>query len=108
MGILQARIMEWVTMLFSRDLPNPRIKPRSPTLLADSLPFEPPGKPKTYYTAMVTHSVVLAPERADRSAEQSRAQKQTPTRCRQRSGASLANKRCWSNRTSTHKIKRRV
>ena len=28
------------------DLPNPGIKPRSPTLLADSLPSEPPGKPK--------------------------------------------------------------
>jgi len=27
------------------DLPNPRIEPRSPTLLADSLPAEPPGKP---------------------------------------------------------------
>ena len=27
------------------DLPNPRIKPRSPTLQADSLPTEPPGKP---------------------------------------------------------------
>ena len=29
-----------------RDLPNPGIKPRSPTLLADSLPSEPPRKPK--------------------------------------------------------------
>ena len=28
------------------DLPNPGIEPRSSTLLADSLPFEPPGKPK--------------------------------------------------------------
>ena len=28
------------------DLPNSRIKPRSPTLQADSLPAEPPGKPK--------------------------------------------------------------
>ena len=27
------------------DLPNPRIKPRSPALQADSLPSEPPGKP---------------------------------------------------------------
>jgi len=25
------------------DLPNPRIKPRSPTLQADSLPADPPG-----------------------------------------------------------------
>ena len=28
------------------DLPNPEIKPRSPTLQADSLLSEPPGKPK--------------------------------------------------------------
>ena len=28
------------------DLPNPGIKPRSPTLQVDSLPSEPPGKPK--------------------------------------------------------------
>ena len=28
------------------DLPNPGIKPRSPMLQADSLPSEPPGKPK--------------------------------------------------------------
>ena len=28
------------------DLPNPWIKPRSPTLQADSLPAEPQGKPK--------------------------------------------------------------
>ena len=27
------------------DLPDPGIKPRSPALLADSLPSEPPGKP---------------------------------------------------------------
>ena len=28
------------------DLPNPGIEPRSPVLWADSLPTEPPGKPK--------------------------------------------------------------
>ena len=28
------------------DLPKPVIKPRSPALQADSLPAEPPGKPK--------------------------------------------------------------
>ena len=28
------------------DLPNPGIEPRSPALQADSLPFEPTGKPK--------------------------------------------------------------
>ena len=45
-GILQARILEWVAVSFSRDLPNPGIKPRSPTLQVDSLPAELPGKPK--------------------------------------------------------------
>ena len=44
--ILQARILEWVAIPFSRDLPNPGIKPRSPSLQADSLPAELPGKPK--------------------------------------------------------------
>ena len=57
LGILQARILEWVP--FSRrrsllqetfpspgDLPNPGIEPRSPKLQADSLPAEPQGKPK--------------------------------------------------------------
>ena len=29
-----------------RDLPNPGIEPRSPALQVDSLPAEPPGKPK--------------------------------------------------------------
>ena len=45
-GILQARILEWVVIPSPRDLPNPRIEPRSPTLEADSLPSEPPEKPK--------------------------------------------------------------
>ena len=44
--ILQARILEWVAFPFSRDLPNPGIKPRSLALQVDSLPAEPPGKPK--------------------------------------------------------------
>ena len=38
--------MEWVVFPFSRGLPNPWMKPRSPALWADSLPAEPPGKPK--------------------------------------------------------------
>ena len=48
-GILQARILEWVAVPFSRDLPNPGIKPRSPALLVDSLPAEPPVKPFYLY-----------------------------------------------------------
>jgi len=36
-GILQARILEWVAIPFSRDLPDPGIKPVSPALQVDSL-----------------------------------------------------------------------
>ena len=46
MWILQATILEWVAMPSSGDLPNPGIIPRSPALQTDSLPAEPPGKPK--------------------------------------------------------------
>ena len=45
-GILQARILEWVAFPSPGDLPHPGIEPRSPALQADSLPAEPPGKPK--------------------------------------------------------------
>ena len=38
-GILQARILEWVAMPSSRDLPDPGIKPMSPALQAESLPL---------------------------------------------------------------------
>ena len=44
-GILQARILEWVAVPFSRGSSKPRIEPRSPALRADSLPPESPGKP---------------------------------------------------------------
>ena len=43
-GILQARILEWVAIPFSRGLPNPGIEPQSPAL-QDSFPSESPGKP---------------------------------------------------------------
>ena len=45
LGISQARILEWEAISFSRGLPDPGIEPRSPALMADSLPSEPPGKP---------------------------------------------------------------
>ena len=45
-GILQARILEWVAISFSRDLPDPGFIPGSLALQVDSLPSEPPGKPK--------------------------------------------------------------
>ena len=45
-GILQARILEWIAIPFSRGYSDPDIKPRSPTLQGDSLLSEPQGKPQ--------------------------------------------------------------
>ena len=45
MGILQARILEWVAIPFPGGLPDPRIKPKSPALQTDFLPSEPPENP---------------------------------------------------------------
>ena len=47
--ILQARILEWVAISFSRESSWPGIKPGSPELQADSLPFEPPGDTRVPY-----------------------------------------------------------
>ena len=47
-GILQARILEWVAIPFSRDLPYPEIEPESiasPSLEAGSLPLSHWGSP---------------------------------------------------------------
>ena len=46
-GILLARILEWVAVLSSGDLPNPGIEAVSPALQMDYLPSKPLGKPKT-------------------------------------------------------------
>ena len=45
MGILQARILEWIAISFSRASSQPRDEPRSSALQADSLLSELPGKP---------------------------------------------------------------
>ena len=45
-GILQARILEWVAMPFSKGSSQPGIKSKFPTLQVDSLLSEQPGKPK--------------------------------------------------------------
>ena len=45
-GFLQARILEWVAIPFSRGSSQPRIWTWSPALQADSLPSEPSGKPQ--------------------------------------------------------------
>ena len=41
------------------NLPNPGIKPRSPTLQADFLPCEPPGKPKQKIGAIISPGEVV-------------------------------------------------
>ena len=43
-GILQARILEWIAVPSSRDLPDPGIKLASPALQVDSLPLSHWGK----------------------------------------------------------------
>ena len=43
-GILQARILEWVAISFSRESSRPRDEPWSPALQADSVPPELMGK----------------------------------------------------------------
>ena len=45
----------WSGLLFSspRDLPEPGIKPGSPSLPADSLPSDPPGKPMQLVTRFI-------------------------------------------------------
>ena len=45
-GFLQARILGWVAISFSRGSSQPRTEPRSLGWQADSLPWEPPGKPR--------------------------------------------------------------
>ena len=46
-GISQskARLLEWVPISSSRDLPKPGIKPDPPALSSEFLTTEPPGKP---------------------------------------------------------------
>ena len=48
-GILQARILEWVAIPFSREPFQPRDQTRVSCIVGDSLPSEPPGKPLVYY-----------------------------------------------------------
>ena len=49
------------------DLPNPGIEPRSPTLQADSLPSEPPGRPfELHSTITFTKIILLDPHKSPR------------------------------------------
>ena len=44
-GISQARILEWVALSFSRDLPNLAVEPTSSALADEFFTTGPPGKP---------------------------------------------------------------
>ena len=46
MGILQARIVDWVAMPSSRGSSQPRDQTKVSCMQMDSLPSEPPGKPE--------------------------------------------------------------
>ena len=53
-GIFQPRILEWVAMPHSRDLPDPGIEPvspASPAIQADSLLTEQEGRPHSLLTS---------------------------------------------------------
>ena len=45
-GTFQARMLEWVAISFSGDLPNPRTEAVSPALAGRFFIIEPPGKPQ--------------------------------------------------------------
>ena len=51
-GIYQARILKWVAISSSRDLPDPGIKSMSPALAGGFFTTEPPGKPTVTYFAL--------------------------------------------------------
>ena len=48
-GFSRQRVLEWVAMLSSRDLPDPGIEPGCLALQEDSLPSEPPEKPRSWF-----------------------------------------------------------
>ena len=58
-GILQARILEWVAVRFSRGSSSPGIKPGSPALQVDSLPSESPGKPTNNISTYILYSYYI-------------------------------------------------
>ena len=47
-GVLQARILEWVAILFSKGCSQPRYQTESPAWQADSLPLSHQGSPSLY------------------------------------------------------------
>ena len=53
-GVSQARILEWVAISFSKDLPEPGIEPASPELAGGFFTTEPEGKPTLYSTVQLS------------------------------------------------------
>ena len=51
-GIIQARILKWVAISFSRGSSQPRIEPGSPALQVDSLLTEPPERKRLRVVGM--------------------------------------------------------
>ena len=62
-GIFQARVLEWVAISFSRGLPDPGLKPRSPTLQAAALPSEPLGKLQSQIPVLIKRNQSSLEER---------------------------------------------
>ena len=56
-GLVQARVLEWVTMPSPGDLPDPGIKRVSPALQANSLPLNHLGSPPLYINSK--HFLIL-------------------------------------------------
>ena len=54
-GISQSRILEWVAISFSRDLPDPGIDLKSPALTGRFFTAKAPWQPQTNYTYIHTH-----------------------------------------------------
>ena len=63
-GILQARILEWVAISFSRGSSDPGIEPWSPTLEADALTSEPPGKSLGCHQHQAVHAFICVVNKA--------------------------------------------
>ena len=68
-GILQARILQWITFPFSRGSSQPRDQTQVSLIARDSLPAEPQGKPQNLLSGYRNQSTtgVLVSIRVDKS-----------------------------------------
>ena len=74
-GILQARILEWVAISFSRGSSWPRVQTWVSHIAADALTSEPQGKPRLWTILQIygfQNCMVVAQKETQRSAEQTR------------------------------------